>query len=279
MWRCCWWAPPQGGPVGFWRCLASGLCLRDTGTCSGRRTRLHSGSLRRRARTHSQYTYTTDFSGCQSVSFFLIASFIYPTILYKTPHVGVKTCVRPDWTDSSSSLFIRGRWQGRGFGASSWSNVMMLVVLRAAGTKPCHIAVITTSDLFHHSVVFSHPSPFYAWSRQDQLFLTGVPSIESVWDSSDGMGQKPKLVCNFIFHQGGRGGKKSCLVIVIRVPWRAIDCPRIDSFSSHEHPHGLLNDWIQRMVPIIVVQDFRECLILVFMCERKGWGGERKRDK
>lgn len=218
MWRCCWWAPPQGGPVGFWRCLASGLCLRDTGTCSGRRTRLHSGSLRRRARTHSQYTYTTDFSGCQSVSFVLIASFIYPTILYKTPHVGVKTCVRPDWTDSSSSLFIHGRWQGRGFGASSWSNVMMLVVLRAAGTKPCHIAVITTSDLFHHSVVFSHPSPFYAWSRQDQLFLTGVTSIESVWDSSDGMGQKPKLVCNFIFHQGGRGGKKSCLVIVIRVP-------------------------------------------------------------
>ena len=99
---------------------------------------------------------------------------------------------------------------GRGFGASSWSNMMMPFVLRAAGTKPCHIAVITTSDLFHHSVVFS---PFYTWSRRDQLFLnsTGITNIETVWDLSAGMGQTLKWVCNFIFHQGGRGGKSHVL--------------------------------------------------------------------
>lgn len=44
---CCWWAPPPRGPPGSWRCPASGWCQRDTGTCSGKRTRLHSGSLRR----------------------------------------------------------------------------------------------------------------------------------------------------------------------------------------------------------------------------------------
>lgn len=45
--RCCWWAPPRRGPPGSWQCPASGWCQRDTGTCSGRRTRLRSGSLRR----------------------------------------------------------------------------------------------------------------------------------------------------------------------------------------------------------------------------------------
>lgn len=42
---CCCSAPPSRGPPGSWRCPASGWCQRDTGTCSGKRTRLHSGSL------------------------------------------------------------------------------------------------------------------------------------------------------------------------------------------------------------------------------------------
>lgn len=42
------------------------------------------------------------------VFLFLIASFIYPVILYKTPYVEIKTYVRPDWTGH----FIRGGWQG-----------------------------------------------------------------------------------------------------------------------------------------------------------------------
>lgn len=42
---CCSWAPPRRGPRGSWRCPASGWCQRDTGTCSGKRTRLRSGSL------------------------------------------------------------------------------------------------------------------------------------------------------------------------------------------------------------------------------------------
>lgn len=63
--------------------------------------------------THGQPT----FLGVR-VCLFLIASFIFPTVLYRTLHVDVKTYVRPDWMGTSSSLFIRGRWQGRGFGAS-----------------------------------------------------------------------------------------------------------------------------------------------------------------
>lgn len=43
--RCCSWAPPDDGSVGFWRCPASGLCLRDTGICSGQRKHLRLGSL------------------------------------------------------------------------------------------------------------------------------------------------------------------------------------------------------------------------------------------
>lgn len=50
MWCCCWWAPPAGGSGGFWQCLASGWCLRGTGTCCGPRTRRHLRSLWRRDR-------------------------------------------------------------------------------------------------------------------------------------------------------------------------------------------------------------------------------------
>lgn len=69
MWCCCWWAPPAGGSGGFWQCLASGWCLRGTGTCCGPRTRRHLRSLWRRDRgetgqgqrlRESLHTFTKD---------------------------------------------------------------------------------------------------------------------------------------------------------------------------------------------------------------------------
>lgn len=44
-----------------------------------------------------------------------------------------------------------------------------------------------------------------------QSKISGITNIETVWDLSAGMGQTLKWVCNFIFHQGGRGGKSHVL--------------------------------------------------------------------
>lgn len=54
---------------------------------------------------------------------------------------------------------------------------------------------------------------------------------------------------------------------------------RVDSIATHMLTHIHIHiDWLQRVVQIIAVEKFRECLILIFMCETKSVKG-KKEDK
>lgn len=141
--RCCWWAPPPDGHAGSWQCPASGLCLRDTGTCSGPHTRLRSGSLRTEEREHGW---------CESGPAWLISFFFHfcgwfraelPCPLNSAScqhHLHTIVLVwAPLFSFHTRSIL---------FGWSADKHPMMIGVERTAGTEPCHIAVIATSDLF-----------------------------------------------------------------------------------------------------------------------------------